>query len=53
MLDKNVTLLFYAYATHLIVIKDISRWTVWLGRHAVEKISMAPKGKLRRVRNPS
>lgn len=31
---------------------DSSRWAVWLGRHALEKISRAPKGRLRRVRNP-
>ncbi len=32
---------------------DNGRWAVWLGRHALEKISRAPKGQLRRVRNPS
>ena len=32
---------------------DNGRWAVWLGRHAPEKISGAPKGRLRRVRNPS
>ena len=33
--------------------RDNGRWAVRLGRHAPEKISGAPKGRLRRVRNPS
>ena len=33
-------------------IKDSSRWTVWLGRHPAENVSVGPKGWLRRVRNP-
>ena len=32
--------------------EDTGRWAVWLGRHAVEKVSTAPKGRLRWVRNP-
>jgi hypothetical protein len=28
------------------------RWAVRLGRHALEKVSRAPKSQLRRVRNP-
>ena len=37
----------------LILVREDSGWrTVWLGRHPVEKISMGPKGKLRRFRNP-
>ena len=51
LLDAHVTLLFYVYATHLIKIKDRSRWTVWLGWHPVERISTGPKGWLKPVRN--
>jgi hypothetical protein len=45
LLDANVTLLFDVCATH--PEGDTSRWTVWLGWHAVEKISMAPNGRLK------
>ncbi len=31
---------------------DTDWWAVWVGRHALEKISRAPKGWLRWVRNP-
>ena len=31
--------------------EDNGRWAVWVGRHALEKISRAPKGHLSRVRN--
>jgi hypothetical protein len=31
--------------------QDTRRWAVWVGRHALEKISSAPKGGLRPVRN--
>ncbi len=31
--------------------RDSVWWAVWLGRHAGEKISPAPKGQLREVRN--
>ncbi len=33
-------------------IKDHNRQTVWLGRHPAEKISVGPKGQLKRFRNP-
>ena len=49
--DANVTPLFYDYVTYFSM-KDSDWWTVWLGWHAVERISMAPKGWLKRVRNP-
>ena len=32
--------------------KDTGRWAVWVGRHALKKITRAPKGRLRRVRTP-
>lgn len=48
----DVTLPFDDYATHLILIRDTSRWTVCLGRNAAEMVSVAPNGRLNRVRNP-
>ena len=33
-------LLMTVFLTHLF--EDIGRWAVWLGRHALEKISSAP-----------
>ena len=32
--------------------RDNYWWAVWVGRHAPEKLTGAPKGWLRRVRNP-
>lgn len=49
---NDVTLLFEVYATYLILIRNTSRWTVCLGRNAAEMISVAPNGRLNRVRNP-
>lgn len=48
----DVTLPFDDYATNLILIRNTSRWTVCLGRNAAEMISVAPNGRLNRVRNP-
>ncbi len=48
----DVTLPYDDYATHLIFIRNTSRWTVCLGRNAAEMISVAPNGRLNRVRNP-
>lgn len=39
------------YVTYLLV-RDTSRWTVCLGRNAAEMVSVAPNGRLNRVRNP-
>ena len=36
----------------LVKCKDNYWWTVWLGRHTVENVSMVPNGRLIRVRNP-
>ena len=49
---NDVTLPFDDYATHMMQIMDTSRWTVCLGRNAAEMISVAPNGRLNRVRNP-
>ena len=51
-LDNNVTLSIRAYLTYLAQVKDTNIWTVWLGWHAVENVSTAPKGWLKWVRNP-
>ena len=48
---KSVILLFDVYVTYLLV-RDTSRWTVCLGRNAAEMVSVAPNGRLNRVRNP-
>ena len=34
------------------MLRNNGRWAVRLGRHALEKVSRAPKSQLRRVRNP-
>ena len=31
--------------------KDTDRWVVWVGRHALERISSAPNGHLKEFRN--
>ena len=49
---NDVTLPFDDYATHLTQVRDTSRWTVCLGRNAAEMVSVAPNGRLNRVRNP-
>ena len=33
-------------------LEDSGWWAVWLGRHAAEKVSAAPKGQLTRFRTP-
>ena len=48
---NDVTLPFDVYVTYLLS-RDTCRWTVCLGRNAVEMVSIAPKGWLNRVRNP-
>ena len=35
----------------LTLFEDTDMWTVWLGRHPVEKISIGPNDKLIHVRN--
>ena len=44
-------LLMTVFLTPLFV-ENTGRWAVWLGRHALEKISSAPKGRLRWDRDP-
>ena len=51
-LGTNVTPLIRDYITYLSLERDNGWWTVWLGWHAVEKISIAPNGWLIRFRNP-
>ena len=48
----DVTLAFGAYVAHPPRGGDISRWIVCLGWNAAEKVSVAPNGRLNRVRNP-
>ena len=43
-LGKNVTPLNVNFITYFSYEKDTGWWTVWLGWHAVEKISIAPNG---------
>ena len=38
--------------TYLILIRDMCRWAVRLGRHPFEKISKGPKVQFKRDRNP-
>ena len=49
---NDVTLPFDVYATYLPQGRNTSRWTVCLGRNAAEMVSVAPNGRLNRVRNP-
>jgi hypothetical protein len=46
--DTNVTLPFPDYIANLEK-RDSSRWAVWLGRYALEKVSRALKAQLIRV----
>ena len=38
--------------TQLVWVVDLGRWAVRLGRHALEKVSSAPKGWLKWDRDP-
>ncbi len=35
-----------------LIVSDIRRWAVWLGRLTLEKISRVTNDQLKRVRNP-